>query len=338
MKNAYLFLAFLLLTACQQKQEADSTETTLTQTKEQVAPKYAIVIHGGAGTIKPENINPEQDSTYKAALNAALDIGEHILESGGTALDAVEHTIHYMENSPLFNAGKGAVFTHEGGNEMDASIMNGADRNAGAVGGVTTVRNPISAARAVMEKSPHVLLAGKGAEEFATEQGLDIVDPSYFYTEDRWNHLQNALKNEYDLADEKKGTVGCVALDENGHIAAGTSTGGMTNKRWNRMGDSPIIGAGTFADDASCGVSCTGHGEYFIRWSVAYDVAARMIYQGISLEDAASEIIDNVLVQQEALGGLVALDRYGNIAMPFNTSGMYRGYAKPNERFVAIFK
>ena len=334
--NAYLFLILLLFTSCEQRQDPTSNEPTTP--KEQVAPKYAIVIHGGAGTIKPEDISPEQDSNYRAALNTALDIGEHILELGGSALDAVEHTIQYMENSPLFNAGKGAVFTHEGRNELDASIMNGADRKAGAVSGVTIVKNPISAARAVMENSNHVLLAGKGAESFATEQGLEIVNPSYFYTESRWNRLQNTLKNEYDVADEKKGTVGCVALDKDGHIAAGTSTGGMTNKRWNRIGDSPIIGAGTFAEDSSCGVSCTGHGEYFIRWSVASDVAARMTYQGVSVKEAANEIINHVLVKEEALGGLVALDRYGNIAMPFNTSGMYRGYAKPGKRFVAIFK
>lgn len=337
MKNSTLvFLIFLLLASCEQRQEPISTEAATP--KEQLAPKYAIVIHGGAGTIKPGDISPEQDSSYRAALNTALDIGEHILELGGSALDAVEHTIQYMENSPLFNSGKGAVFTHEGRNELDASIMNGADRSAGAVGGVTIVKNPISAARAVMEKSKHVLLVGKGAEEFATEQGLEIVNPSYFYTEDRWNRLQSALDNEYNVSDEKKGTVGCVALDKNGHIAAGTSTGGMTNKRWNRIGDSPIIGAGTFADDATCGVSCTGHGEYFIRWSVAYDVSARIAYQGVSLEDAADEIINHVLVNVKALGGLVALDRYGNITMPFNTSGMYRGYAKPGERVVKIFK
>lgn len=338
MKNAYtilITLSLLFLFSCQPAQEPTATEDTTVTTQE--AAEYAIVIHGGAGTIKPDQISPEQDSSYRAALNAALNIGEQILKSGGSALDAVEQTIHSMENSPLFNSGKGAVFTHDGKNELDASIMNGANRMAGAVGGVTNVKNPITAARAVMEKSPHVLLTGKGAEQFAAEQNLEIVDPSYFYTQRKWDVLQSALKNEHDVADEKKGTVGCVALDKEGHIAAGTSTGGMTNKRWNRLGDSPIIGAGTFADDATCGVSCTGHGEFFIRWAVAYDVSARMAYKGQSLQEAADHVVNTVLVEQGALGGLVSLDRFGNIAMPFNTSGMYRGYAKPDERFVEIF-
>jgi len=265
MKNLHPFLliaSLLFVASCQMAEK--STETNTETSIEQVAPDYAIVIHGGAGTIERKNMSPEQDSSYRAALNDALDIGENILKSGGSALDAVEFTIHSMENSPLFNSGKGAVFTHDGRNELDASIMNGINRMAGAVGGVTNVKNPISAARAVMEKSKHVLLTGKGAEEFAAENDLEIVDPSYFYTENRWQTLQSALKGEHEVADEKKGTVGCVALDKDGHIAAGTSTGGMTNKRWNRLGDSLIIGAGTFADDITCGVSCTGHGEFFI--------------------------------------------------------------------------
>jgi beta-aspartyl-peptidase (threonine type) len=312
-----------------------------------VAAEYAIVIHGGAGTIKREDLTPEQDAAYRTALNTALDIGEKILEEGGSAMDAVEQTIHFMEDSPLFNAGKGAVFTNEGRNEMDASMMHGAERMAGAVGGVSVVKHPISAARAVMERSTHVLLTGAGAEQFAKEQGLDIVDPKYFYTERRWQALQNAIAREktegdpqieLDHDEKKRGTVGCVALDKDGNIVAGTSTGGMTNKRWNRLGDSPIIGAGTFADNNSCGVSCTGHGEYFIRWAVAYDVAARMTYKKLGVEAAANEVVNEELVKVGGEGGLIALDKYGNVTMPFNTEGMYRGYAKPGERVVAIYK
>lgn len=340
-----LFLCLLgCILSCTSTNEEGSTEDA-TEIVQQAA-EYAIVIHGGAGTIRRSDLTPTQDSAYRAALNAALDIGETILKDGGEAIDAVEQTIHYLEDSPLFNAGKGAVFTNEGRNELDASIMQGKDRLAGAVGGVTVVKHPISAARAVMEKSPHVLLTGKGAEQFATEQGLDIVEPAYFYTERRWQALQRALAREagsteaeveLDHDDRKKGTVGCVALDKQGNIVAGTSTGGMTNKRWNRIGDSPIIGAGTFADNATCGVSCTGHGEYFIRWAVAYDVAARMAYKNVDLHTAANEVVHKELVAAGGLGGLIALDRLGNIAMPFNTEGMYRGYAKPDERVVEIY-
>ena len=335
-----------MMVACSAPAEpAEQEEETTTETVE--AAEYAIVIHGGAGTITRADLTPAQDSAYRAALNAALDIGEEILKSGGDAIDAVEQTIHYLEDSPLFNAGKGAVFTNEGRNEMDASIMVGTDRMAGAVGGVSNVKHPISAARAVMERSPHVLLTGKGAEQFAQESGLEIVDPSYFFTQRRWDALERAKAREeregeaqveLDHDDRKKGTVGCVALDKNGQIVAGTSTGGMTNKRWNRLGDSPIIGAGTFADNATCGVSCTGHGEYFIRWAVAYDVAARMAYKGLGLNAAATEVVNEELVKAGGEGGLIALDKYGNVAMPFNSEGMYRGYAKPGERVVAIYQ
>ena len=334
------------MVACSAPAEpAEQEEETTTETVE--AAEYAIVIHGGAGTITRADLTPAQDSAYRAALNAALDIGEEILKSGGDAIDAVEQTIHYLEDSPLFNAGKGAVFTNEGRNEMDASIMVGTDRMAGAVGGVSNVKHPISAARAVMERSPHVLLTGKGAEQFAQESGLEIVDPSYFFTQRRWDALERAKAREeregeaqveLDHDDRKKGTVGCVALDKNGQIVAGTSTGGMTNKRWNRLGDSPIIGAGTFADNATCGVSCTGHGEYFIRWAVAYDVAARMAYKGLGLNKAATEVVNEELVKAGGEGGLIALDKYGNVVMPFNSEGMYRGYAKPGERVVAIYQ
>lgn len=304
---------------------------------------YALVIHGGAGTLSKDAITPELEQAYRDVLNESLSIGEDMLKVGGTSLDAVEAVIRNMENSPLFNAGKGAVFTHEGKNEMDASIMQGNGRKAGAISGVTNIKNPISTARMVMEKSKHVLLSGQGAEEFAKENGVEIVDPSYFYTERRWKSLQEAIKSEtIELSesnvDNKFGTVGAVALDKNGNITAGTSTGGMTNKRYNRIGDSPIIGAGTFADNMTCGVSCTGHGEYFIRYEVAYDVSARMKYLGESVEAAAERVIHGDMKTDGGTGGLIALDKNGNIAMPFNTSGMYRGYARPGERMVQIYK
>lgn len=345
-RTVFILLLGALLMTCEGPAQEETGTATAAEVEQQAA-EYAIVIHGGAGTITRADLTPEQDAAYREALNAALDIGEEILKSGGEAMDAVEKTIHYLEDSPLFNAGKGAVFNNEGHNEMDASIMMGADRMAGAVGGVSNVKHPISAAIAVMKNSPHVLLTGKGAEQFAQDNGLEIVDPSYFYTQRRWDALQRAKAREtekgeaqveLDHDDRKKGTVGCVALDKNGNIVAGTSTGGMTNKRWNRLGDSPIIGAGTFADNNTCGVSCTGHGEYFIRWAVAYDVAARMAYKGIGLEKAAREVVNEELVDAGGEGGLIALDKYGNIAMPFNSEGMYRGYAKPGERVVAIYQ
>jgi len=306
--------------------------------------EYAIAIHGGAGTILRENMTPEKEQAYTDALNAALDIGERILRDGGSSMDAVEQTVMYLEDSPLFNAGKGSVFTHEGKNELDASIVDGATRYAGAVGGVTVVKNPIRAARAVMEQSEHVLLTGKGAEQFAEEQGLEIVDPKYFFTEERWESLQRAKAAEDQPTgflpagpDNKYGTVGCVALDKKGNIAAGTSTGGMTNKRYNRFGDVPVIGAGTYANNATCGVSCTGHGEYFIRYAVAYDISALMEYKGLGLEEAASYVIYEKLMEAGGSGGLVAVDKMGNVALVFNSPGMYRAYAKPGEREVGIY-
>ncbi|MCV6629044.1 MAG: isoaspartyl peptidase/L-asparaginase, partial [Flavobacteriaceae bacterium] len=245
---------------------------------------------------------------------------------------AVVETISYLENNPLFNAGRGAVFTHEGKNELDASIMHGSDKNAGAVGGVTIVKNPIKAAKAVMLQSPHVMLVGKGANLFAKEQKLDTVSPKYFYTERSWQALQNRLQKEQTATledqspDWKYGTVGCVALDYKGDIVAGTSTGGMTNKRWNRIGDSPIIGAATYADNNTCGVSATGHGEYFIRYAVAHDIAAQMEYAQKSLEESAQNTINDKLVKAKGDGGIIALDKSGNISMVFNTPGMFRAY------------
>jgi L-asparaginase / beta-aspartyl-peptidase len=306
---------------------------------------YTIVVHGGAGTILKANMSPEKEAAYTNALNAALDIGEEILKNGGTALNAVEKTINYMEDSPLFNAGKGAVFTNAGMNELDASIMDGATQNAGAVAGVKIVKNPISAAVKVMEDSPHVLLSGAGADQFAIEEGLDTVPNSYFFTERRWEAIEKIRAEERnkagqikDPADSKFGTVGCAALDQNGNIAAGTSTGGMTNKRWGRIGDSPIIGAGTYADNATGAVSCTGHGEFFIRYTVAADVAARMAYLNEPLQVAADFVVNKKLVEKGGEGGLISVDAKGNVAMVFNSEGMYRGYAKPCIREVKIYK
>lgn len=310
-----------------------------------------LVIHGGAGTILPQNLTPEIEAQYREKLAEALLAGHEALRNGGTSLDAVERAIHVMEDSPLFNAGRGAVFTHEGRNEMDASIMDGRTRAAGAVAAVTILRHPISAARAVMEKSEHVLLSGRGAELFATAQGLEVVAPEWFWTERRWKQLQDALRAERSAGpsttgdpeagafDQKFGTVGAVALDRHGNLAAGTSTGGRTNKRWNRVGDSPIIGAGTWADNATCAVSGTGHGEFFMRWVVGYDIAALMEYRGLSVADAAELVVNRKLKDVAGEGGVIALDAKGNFAMPFNSAGMYRGYIRSDGvPHVAIFR
>jgi beta-aspartyl-peptidase (threonine type) len=328
----YIPVIILALSSCKQKEAISDDNDNMT------APAWAIVIHGGAGYQRPDNHDSTKVATVEASLNAALDVGQDILSKGGSSLDAVEAVIRLMEDDTLFNAGRGAVYTHEGENEHDASIMYGADRNSGATAGTKTIKHPISAARAVMEKSPHVMLAGRGAETFAQTQGIELVDPAYFKVQNKWNRIQKVLQKEAAKKEEKFGTVGCVALDKDGHITAGTSTGGMTNKQYNRIGDSPIIGAGTFADDKTCGVSSTGHGEYFIRYTVARDIAARMEYAGEDLETAANTMVNEVLVEAGGSGGIVALDRYGNIAMPFNTKGMYRGYAGPDGREVLIFK
>ena len=282
---------------------------------------WAIVIHGGAGGMSRENTTAEVDKEYREALREAMNVGKKVLANGGSALDAVEKTIIVMEDNPLFNAGKGAVFTHEGKNELDASIMDGSNLAAGAVTCVTDIKNPISAARKVMTNSPHVMLSGAGASQFAKEQGLEIVPPSYFYTEKRFHELEEILKKE------KNGTVGCVALDKNGNLAAGTSTGGMPNKRYNRIGDSPIIGAGTYANNNTCAVSGTGHGEYFIRYTVAHDISALMEYKGLSLKDATELVINDKLVKAGGSGGVISVDKSGNISMLFNSSGMFRGFA-----------
>jgi beta-aspartyl-peptidase (threonine type) len=300
-----------------------------------------LVVHGGAGTISRDQMTPELEAQYRADLERALRAGHEVLKRGGTSLDAVETTVRVLEDSPLFNAGKGAVFTHDGRNELDASIMDGATLKAGAVAGVHRVKNPISLARLVMERSAHVLLAGDGAEAFAREQGVELVDPKYFFTERRWKALEDAKKKEAEERkagkpnarvttisesdDYKFGTVGAVALDGAGNLAAATSTGGMTNKRYGRVGDSPIVGAGTYANNRTCAVSATGHGEFFIRSVVAYDIAALMEYKGLPLKEAADEVVMNKLVKLGGEGGVIAVDARGNVAMPFNTPGMFRG-------------
>lgn len=350
MKNRSLsfFCVALLLSilhSCSDQPSPPNAGTVKSQVGEVKKAEYAIVIHGGAGTILKANMTDEKEAAYLKTLNEALDIGEKILLDGGNAKEAVEKTIMHMEDSPLFNAGKGAVFTNAGTNELDASVMDGATQNAGAVGGVKNVRNPIQAALAVMDNSPHVMLTGEGAEKFAVEQGITTVDNKYFHTENRWEALQKVKAKEaestgyiMDNVDSKYGTVGCVALDKSGNLFAGTSTGGMTNKRWGRVGDSPIIGAGTYADNATCGVSCTGHGEFFIRYAVAHDVAARMAYLGESVEESANFVVNQKLVEKGGSGGLIALDAQGNVSMPFNSEGMYRGYSKPGIREVLIYK
>ncbi len=302
-----------------------------------------LVIHGGAGTITKANMTAEKEEAYHRQMKEALDHGYTILENGGKSLDAVVAVIKIMEDSPLFNAGKGAVFTYEGKNELDASIMDGSNLMAGAVAGVSTIKNPIVAAYTVMTRSEHVLLAGKGAEEFAEEQGLEIVPALYFFDSTRyqqWLKLKDGEKKVSVISEEKKfGTVGCVALDKDGNLAAGTSTGGMTNKKYGRIGDSPIIGAGTYANNLTCGVSATGWGEYFMRLNVAHDVNALMAYGNLSVQEAADSVILKKLPNLGGDGGLIALDRHGNFAMPFCTEGMYRGYiTKKGEAKTFIYK
>ncbi len=315
--------------------------------------EFAIVIHGGAGTILKKNMTPELENAYQEKLEEAVRKGYDILKNGGSSTKAVEASIHIMENSPLFNAGKGAVFTNAETNEMDASIMEGATLNAGAIAGVKTIKNPISAAIEVMNNSNHVLLSGAGADKFAKDKGLEIMDPSYFYTDRRFKSLQRIKDKEKteldhdektafydsDIKNSKFGTVGCVALDKNGNITAGTSTGGMTNKRWNRIGDSPIIGAGTYANNKTCGVSSTGWGEYFIRGVVAYDIAAQMEYKNATLKEATHDVIQNKLTKLGGTGGIIALDKNGNMSFEFNTAGMYRASMNDKgELIVKIYK
>lgn len=292
-------------------------------------PAFLLVVHGGAGTIRRADLTPADDSAYRSVMTQAIRAGYDVLHAGGSSLDAVTATITVLEDSPLFNAGKGAVFTNAGTIELDAALMDGTGLAAGAVAGVKHIKNPINLARLVMERSPHLLLAGAGAEAFATEQGVPLVPQSYFFTERRWKELERARA----APPTEHGTVGAVALDRHGRLAAGTSTGGLTNKRWGRIGDSPIIGAGTYAS-ARCAVSGTGVGEYFIRNVVAYDICARMLYKGESVAEAADAVVMKKLVTQGGEGGVIALDRAGHFAMPFNSEGMYRGYVGPDGRIV----
>ena len=298
---------------------------------------FAIVVHGGAGTILKKNMSDEMELAYKLKLEEAINAGYNILEKNGSSKDAVEQTIKILENSELFNAGKGSVLSNKGLVEMDASIMNGQNLNAGAISGIKTIKNPISAARLVMEKSEHVFLSGEGAEEFAKLQGLDIIDNEYFITETRLKSLLNAKKRD-SIKDNKFGTVGCVAIDKFGNITSGTSTGGMTNKKWNRIGDVPIIGAGTYANNNTCGISSTGWGEYFIRNVVAYDISSQIEYKKISIDLAAKNTLKKVK-DLGGNGGVIGIDKNGNILMDFNTEGMYRGYKKSDgESEISIYK
>jgi len=307
--------------------------------------KIALALHGGAGTITRALMDEAKEAHYKKDLQAALDAGYAVLLHGGAALDAVELTVKVLEDSPLFNAGKGAVFTNSGTHEMDASIMDGKTLQAGAVASVNGIKNPISLARAVMEKSGHVMLAGVGAENFAKEQGFAFLPADYFYDEFRYKQWQEAkatgaMQLDHTPLNEKKfGTVGAVACDVHGNVAAATSTGGMTNKKYGRVGDSPIIGAGNYANNSTCAVSCTGSGEYFIRGVVAYDVSCLMEYKGLSLQEACDTVVHNRLLKIGGDGGLVAADAKGNVALPFNTEGMYRAARTSlGVDFVEIYK
>ncbi|MFV0573756.1 MAG: isoaspartyl peptidase/L-asparaginase family protein [Xanthomarina gelatinilytica] len=371
-KHLYFLSILVVLFGCKNEEELkalsnsrqmfkDSLEVSKDTTAVQIN-EFAIVIHGGAGNILKENMPNAYEASIKLKLEEAIRVGHEILKNGGSSLDAVERTINVLEDSPLFNAGKGAVFTNAETNELDASIMDGSTLNAGASAGTKTVKNPINLARAVMEASPHVMLAGHGADVFAKEQGLEIVDPSYFHTERSFKSLQRVKEYEnkkpatdqantdtekanrktafydVDIKNSKFGTVGCVALDKKGNLAAGTSTGGMTNKRWGRVGDSPIIGAGTYANNNSCAVSSTGWGEFFIRAMVAHDISALMDYKGLSLEQAAKEVIQNKVPGLGGDGGIIAVDKNGNMVMEFNTSGMYRASMNDKgELYIGIY-
>ena len=307
--------------------------------------KFTIAVHGGAGTLLKGKMTPEKEKAYKNALESSLMAGYSILEGGGTAMDAVEEAVKKLEDSPLFNAGQGSVFTANGTHEMDASIMDGSNLKAGAVTTITGIKNPISLARDVIKNTEHVFLAGEGAIEFAKSIGYEIKDPPYFYDELRyqqWQSIKGSDQFQLDHSlkkDAKFGTVGAVALDQDGNIAAATSTGGMTNKRYGRVGDSPMIGAGTYANNKTCAVSCTGSGEFFIRGVVAYDLSAIMEYKGLSLADAAAEVIHERILEIGGDGGLIAVDTLGNITMPFNTEGMYRAMmSSEGQKEISIYK
>ena len=336
---AFLLILFFSFNRCQnsnnQKQLLENSQIE----------NFGIVIHGGAGTMSRKEMTKEMDSIYRNKLEEVIRVGYLILKNGGTSQEAVEKSINLLEDSPLFNAGKGAVLNSNGEIELDASFMNGKTLNAGAIVGVKTIKNPISAAIKVMENSPHVMFFGSGAEEFAMKEGLEIVDPNYFFTQKRIDELKRIKLDEkkssfinHDLKNIKYGTVGCVALDKKGNLAAGTSTGGMTNKKWNRIGDVPIIGAGNYANNKTCAISATGWGEFFIRNVVAHDISSLYEYKNLDIRQAAKVSLEKVK-KLGGSGGVIAIDKYGNYAMEFNTKGMYRGVKDSKGNFkVSIFK
>ncbi len=334
---ANCFFAFTLFNAAASETRPDNNPNVETK-------KIGLAIHGGAGTIERSSMTPEKEHEYRAGLERALTAGYEILKRGGSSLDASEAAVRVLEDDPHFNAGRGSVFTSAGTNEMDASIMDGKTLRAGAVGSVQHIKNPINLARLVMEKSPHVMLDCAGAEAFAKANGIELVDQKYFFTQQRWDALQKMKAAEKNRASgagksflitdqDRHGTVGAVALDKDGNLAAATSTGGTTNKMPGRIGDTPVIGAGTYANNQTCAVSCTGDGEYFIRAVAAHEVSALMQYRGLKLQEAAQTALD-IVKQLGGTGGLIAIDRYGGLALPFNTNGMYRGYVDPNGKFV----
>jgi beta-aspartyl-peptidase (threonine type) len=343
----YISLIVLLMLFISCKNETYTSEIP----KERDPNSFAIVIHGGAGGVTPQNRNGEQQEAYTKKLQEALDAGYTVLENGGISLDAIQAAINVMEDSPLFNAGKGAVFNSEGNQEMDASIMDGKTLNCGAVAGINHIKNPILAARLVMDSTKHVLLSGKGAELIMEQYGLEMVDSSYFFTEKRFNQLQRIQgKEEIKLDhtsflienglidDHKYGTVGAVAIDKNGNIAAGTSTGGMTNKKYGRIGDSPIIGSGTYANNLTCGISATGTGEYFMKTVAAHEVSNLIQYKGMKPKDALHEVLFNQIGVLGGEGGMILLDKYGDVSWDFNSKGMFRGYKKSTgENVVEMF-
>src|SRR5438034_4212281 len=345
-----LFSAGALAAAPEQSPSAEGTsERNPDHQPNMETKKIGLAIHGGAGTIELSNMTPEREREYRAGLQRALTAGYEILKRGGSSLDATEAAVRTLEDDPHFNAGKGSVFTSAGTNEMDAAIMDGKTLAAGAVASLKHIKSPIDLARLVMEKSGHVMMDSEGAEAFAKENGIELVDQKYFFTQDRWDALQKIKAAEksrtsgvgkaFLITDQDRhGTVGAVALDQDGNLAAATSTGGTTNKRPGRVGDTPVIGAGTYANNATCAVSATGDGEYFIRATVGRDVSALMEYRGMSLDDATQAALDKV-AKLGGKGGLIAIDQQGNIVLPFNTAGMYRGYVDPNGKFaVEIYK
>ena len=350
MKKYFFLLSFLALTlSCEtstKNNDTNATKKTSTDTIAKQKAPFGIVIHGGAGYIKKGNLSDSLEQAYHDKLQEAITAGNEILKNGGSAVEAVQRTINVMEDSPLFNSGKGAVLTNEELPELDASIMDGKTLNAGGVAGISTVKNPINLAYEVMENSDHVLLARKGAEAFAKTRNLEIVDPEYFITDKQLQNIQRIKresKNKQaafynpDINGTKFGTVGCVALDKNGNLAAGTSTGGMANKRWGRIGDSPIIGAGTYANNKTCAVSGTGWGEYYIRGVVAYDISALMEYKGLSLAEAVKKVIYEKQPDLGGNGGIIAIDHLGNIAMEFNTPGMFRASYLNDELTIKMY-